>query len=251
MHTRNMDLSGRVIAITGASSGIGQAVAIACAQAGAAVALGGRRADLIEATARRIEDDGGTAIALPLDVADEESAHAFVHRAADRLGGLDVLVNNAGLFFLGPIETSPSEEWRAMIDVNVLGVLYCTQAALPLLRQSGQGDIVMMSSIGGRVVGHWSGVYSLTKFGIGALSEALRQETLQDDIRVIVVEPGRVRTELRDHMDPAVLEQITGDFEEVTPMEARDVAEMVLISLTQPRNVHISELLMRPARSPM
>src|SRR3712207_378727 len=144
-------LAGQVVAVTGASSGIGEAVALACAREGAAVALGARRADRIDALAERIRGEGGEAVAIATDVSDEESAHAFVRGAAERLGGLDALVNNAGLMLLGPIETSPSEEWRRMIDVNLLGVLYCTQAALPLLRERGGGSIVMIRSVGGRV----------------------------------------------------------------------------------------------------
>lgn len=248
---RGADLSGRVVAITGASSGIGEACALACARAGAAVALGARRADRLEAVARRIADEGGRAVAIPMDVADEASAHAFVRGAAERLGGLDALVNNAGVFFLGPIETSPSREWRSMIDVNVLGVLYCTQAALPLLRARGGGSVVIMSAVGGRVVGHWSGVYSATKFGIGAVAEALRRETSDDGIRVSLIEPGRVATEIRDQMRPEVLEEIGGAFADVVPLDAGDIADAVVYTLAQPPNVHVSELLVRPARSPM
>jgi clavulanate-9-aldehyde reductase len=244
-------LAGQVVAITGASSGIGEATALACAREGAAVALAARRADRIEALAQRIRDDDGQAVAIETDVADEESAHAFVRGAAERLGGLDALVNNAGVMLLGPIETSPSSEWRRMIDVNLLGVLYCTQAALPLLRERGGGSIVMMSSVGGRVVAKWSGVYSLTKFGLGAFTEVLRQETVADDIRVSLIEPGRVETELRDHMRPEIVQAISGGFSDVTPLAADDIASAVVFALGQPRNVHISEMLVRPARSPM
>jgi len=247
----NGALAGQVVAITGASSGIGQATALACAREGAAVALAARRADRIEALAQRIRDDGGQAVAIPTDVADEASAHAFIRGAVEQLGGLDALVNNAGVMLLGPIETSPSSEWRRMIDVNLLGVLYCTQAALPLLRERGGGSIVMISSVGGRVVAKWSGVYSLTKFGLGAFTEVLRQETVADDIRVSLIEPGRVETELRDHMRPEIVQAISGGFSDVTPLSAEDIASAVVFTLGQPRNVHISELLVRPARSPM
>ena len=245
------DLAGQVVAVTGASSGIGEATALACARAGASVALGARRTDRIEALAARIADEGGQAVAIETDVADEAAAHAFVRGAAERFGGLDALINNAGTMLLGPIETSPSSEWRSMIDANILGVLYCTQAAIPLLRERGGGSIVMMSSIGGRVVGRWSGVYSLTKFGLGAFTEVLRQETVDDDIRVSLIEPGRVETELRDHMRPEITEAIGKGFSGVTPLHADDIARAVVFTLSQPANVHVSELLVRPARSPM
>src|SRR3954452_15628378 len=149
-----MDLSGRTIAITGASSGIGEAVALACAEAGAAVALGARREDRIGELAKRIEDEGGRAVALPTDVADERSARAFIEHAYEQLGGLDGLVNNAGVMLLGPIVGAPTDEWRRMIDVNLLGLLYCTHAALPVMLADGNDgprDIVNVSSVAGRI----------------------------------------------------------------------------------------------------
>jgi clavulanate-9-aldehyde reducatase len=245
------DLTGRVVAVTGASSGIGEATALACARAGATVALGARRADRIDALADRIEAEGGRAIAVPTDVADEASANAFVQRAADEFGRLDVLVNNAGVMLLGPIEGAPTEEWRRMIDVNVLGLLYCTHAALPVMRSQGGGHIVNMSSVGGRVVGRYSGVYSLTKFGVGALSEVLRQECMDANIRVTLVEPGRVDTELRTHVREEVLKSISGGFAGVTPLDASDIADAVVWAIAQPPNVSVSEVLIRPSVSPM
>src|SRR5437879_287835 len=147
----DLDLSGQVVAVTGASSGIGEATALACARAGAAVALAARRADRIQALAERIAGEGGRAIAVPADVGDEEQARAFVDRAHSELGRLDVLVNNAGVMLLGAIENAPTEEWRQMIHVNVFGVLYCTHAALPLMHQQGSGHIINISSVAGRV----------------------------------------------------------------------------------------------------
>jgi clavulanate-9-aldehyde reductase len=145
------DLSGQVVAVTGASSGIGEATALACARAGAAVSLGARRGERIEALARRIEDEGGRSLAVTADVGEEEQARAFVQRTGAELGRLDVLVNNAGVMLLGPIENAPTEEWRRMIHANVFGVLYCTHAALPLMRAQGSGHIVNVSSVAGRV----------------------------------------------------------------------------------------------------
>ena len=184
------ELQGRVVAITGASSGIGEATALACARAGASVALAARRTERIEALADRIGQAGGEALAVTADVGEEHEANAFVTRTHERFGRLDALVNNAGVMLLGPIEGAPTEEWRRMIHVNVLGVLYCTHSALPLMHAQGGGDIVNVSSVGGRVLGRYSGVYSLTKFGIGAFSEALRQENVDTGIRVTLIEPG-------------------------------------------------------------
>src|SRR3984885_928936 len=241
------DLSGKVIAVTGASSGIGEATAIACAQAGAAVALAARRSERIETLAQRISDEGGTAISLTTDVGDEEQARAFVERTHSELGRLDVLVNNAGVMLLGPIENAPTEEWRRMIHANVLGVLYCTHAALPLMREQGGGHIVNVSSVAGRVARAGSGVYNLTKFGVGAFSESLRQEGVPIGVRVTLIEPGAVATELAGHNRPEVLEQISQRFAGVTPLDADDIAGAVLYAIGQPPNVSINEVLVRPS----
>src|SRR3984885_1400775 len=216
------DLSGKVIAVTGASSGIGEATALACARAGAAVALAARRVERIEALAQRIAAEGGRAIAVPTDVGEETQARAFIERAHSELGRLDVLVNNAGVMLLGPIENAPTEEWRRMIHANVLGVLYCTHAALPLMREQGGGHIVNVSSVAGRVARAGSGVYNLTKFGVGAFSESLRQEAVALGGRVRLVEPGAVATELPSHNRPEVLEQLAKNFQGVTPLESED-----------------------------
>ncbi|MEA2351982.1 MAG: hypothetical protein QOJ14_396, partial [Thermoleophilaceae bacterium] len=183
-------LDGRVVAITGASSGIGEATALALAGEGAAVALGARREDRIGALAERIESDGGRAAAIRVDVADEADAHAFVRGAHERLGGLDVLINNAGVMLLGPIEGAPTDQWRQMVEVNVLGLLYCTQAALPIMREAGGGHIVNISSVAGRVGNPGSAVYNATKWGVVGFSEALRKEAAPSKIRVTCIEPG-------------------------------------------------------------
>jgi NADP-dependent 3-hydroxy acid dehydrogenase YdfG len=241
-----MDLSGRKIAITGASSGIGEATALACVQAGAAVALAARREDRITDLAKRIADDGGRAVALPTDVADERQARAFVEHAYEQLGGLDGLVNNAGVMLLGPIAGAPTEEWRRMIDVNLLGLLYCTHAALPVMLEGGRGDIVNVSSVAGRIARAGSGVYNMTKWGVGAFSEALRQEVTAQGIRVTIVEPGAVATELSGHNRPEIREMISKNFAGVTPLEADDIARAIVYSLSQPPNVSINEVLVRP-----
>jgi NADP-dependent 3-hydroxy acid dehydrogenase YdfG len=241
----DFDLSGQVVAVTGASSGIGEATALACARA--AVALAARRVDRIEALAERISRDGGRAIAVPADVGEEEQAQAFIGRAHDELGRLDVLVNNAGVMLLGPIENAPTEEWRQMIHVNVFGVLYCTHAALPLMRAQGSGHVVNISSVAGRVARAGSGVYNLTKFGIGAFSESLRQETVGMGVRVTVIEPGAVATELAGHNRPEILEQIGKRFGGIELLQSEDIANSILYAICQPRHVGVNEVLIRPS----
>src|SRR6266550_972511 len=241
------DLSRQVVAVTGASSGIGEATALACARAGASVALAARRADRIERLAEQIAGEGGRAVAVPTDVTDESQARAFVERAHGELGRLDVLVNHAGVMLLGPIENAPTEEWRRMIHVNVFGVLYCTHAALPLMRSQGSGHVVNVSSVAGRVARAGSGVYNLTKFGVGAFSEALRQEAVAMGIRVTLIEPGAVATELPGHNRPEILEQMSKAFQGVTPLASEDIAEAILYAIGQPANVSVNEVLVRPS----
>ena len=242
----DVDLSGQVAAITGASSGIGEATARALARAGAAVALAARRLERIEALAEQIRNDGGSAIAVRCDVGEEEQAHSFVQRTNDELGRIDVLVNNAGVMLLGPIENAPTEEWRQMIHANVFGVLYCTHAALPLMHTQGSGHIVNVSSVAGRVARAGSGVYNLTKFGVGAFSESLRQECVPLGVRVTIIEPGAVATELAGHNRPEILEQIGKRFGGLQLLAAEDIANAILYAIAQPSHVSINELLVRP-----
>lgn len=244
----SFDLDGKTAAITGASSGIGEATALALASAGASVALAARRADRIEALAQRIEDDGGRALALPTDVSVEDEARAFIAHAYEHLGRLDILVNNAGVMLLGPVEGADTGQWREMIDANLYGVLYCTHAALPVMREQGGGDIVNVSSVAGRFANAGSAVYNLTKFGVGAFSEALRQEALHANVRVTVVEPGFVATELQGHnTDAAVrdrLEQFRGQIGDV--LEPEDIADAIRYAVSRPPRVGVNELLIRP-----
>ncbi|MGA2322192.1 MAG: SDR family NAD(P)-dependent oxidoreductase, partial [Solirubrobacteraceae bacterium] len=203
--------------------------------------------DRIDALAERITKEGGRAIAIVTDVGDEAQARAFLERAHSELGRLDVLVNNAGVMLLGPIENAPTEEWRQMIHANVFGVLYCTHAALSLMRKQGSGHIVNVSSVAGRIARAGSGVYNLTKFGVGAFSESLRQEGVPLGVRVTLIEPGAVATELAGHNRPEVLEQMGKRFQGVTPLEAQDIANAVLYAISQPPNVSVNEVLVRPS----
>ena len=220
---------------------------MACARAGAAVALGARRMDRIEALAQQIIDDGGRAIAVQTDVGEEDQARTFVERTRSELGRLDVLVNNAGVMLLGPIENAPTGEWRRMIQANVFGVLYCTHAALPIMREQGFGHIVNVSSVAGRVARAGSGVYNLTKFGVGAFSESLRQEAVGLGVRVTTIEPGAVATELPGHNRPEVLAQMARRFAGVTPLAAEDIATAIMYAIGQPPNVSVNEVLVRPS----
>ena len=243
------ELSGKAVAITGASSGIGEATALALARAGAAVALGARRKDRIEALAARIEDEGGTAVALEVDVTDEAQARGFVEAAHERLGRLDSLVNNAGVMLLGPVEQSDSDDWRTMLNVNVLGLLYCTSAALPFMRAQGSGDIVNISSVAGRFARAGNAVYAATKFAVGAFSEGLRNEVTEGGIRVTLIEPGFVDTELQSHNKGEVLETLEQMREHLGEvLRAQDVANGILYVVSQPPHVSINELLIRPTR---
>jgi clavulanate-9-aldehyde reducatase len=241
-------LDGKVAAITGGSSGIGEATAHALAAEGAAVALGARREDRIEAIAQRIESQDGRALAVGVDVSDEAQARSFVERAADELGGLDILVNNAGVMLLGAVHGADTEEWRRMIEVNLLGLLYCTHAALPLMAQSGGGHIVNLSSVAGRTANLGVAVYNMTKWGVVGFSEALRQEALHSNVRVTCVEPGFVATELQGHNEnPMVVEATEKMREEIGKvLEADDIARAILYAVSQPEHVAINEVLVRP-----
>jgi NADP-dependent 3-hydroxy acid dehydrogenase YdfG len=243
-------LEGRIAAITGASSGIGEATALELARAGAAVAVGARRRDRLDSLVERIESGGGRAVAIEVDVADEGQARSFVQSAHAQLGGLDILVNNAGVMLLGPVDGASPGDWRRMVDVNVYGVLWCTHAALPLMREAGGGDVVNLSSVAGRRATAGAAVYNLTKFGITGFSEALRQEALHYGIRITVVEPGMVETELQGHnRNPAVRRSLERNREQIgDPLASEDVAREILHIVTQPPHVCLNEVVVRPTR---
>ncbi len=204
--------------VTGASSGIGEATARLLADRGAAVAIVARRADRLETLADEIEAGGGKALAIEADVTDREQAEAAVRRTAEELGRLDVLVNNAGVMLLGPILDAPVEEWDQMVQVNLLGLLYTARAAIPHLLEAAAGgprqvaDLVNISSVAGRQARLGSGVYNATKHAVGAFSESLRQEVTERHLRVSLIEPGAVATELTDHNRDQIRDQIKQRF---------------------------------------
>jgi NADP-dependent 3-hydroxy acid dehydrogenase YdfG len=238
-------LEGRVAAVTGASSGIGEATALALARAGAAVALAARRADRLAAVAEQLE---GPSVVVEADIGDEQQAREFVQRAHDELGGLHILINNAGVMLLGPVTGADVEEWRRMISVNLLGLLYCTHAALPLIERSGGGDIVNLSSVAGRRAEAGAAVYNMTKFGVHAFSEALRQEALHAGIRVTTVAPGFVETELQGHnRNPLVQQALAKSREQIGEvLTPADIAEAIVNVVSQPPHVCINEIVVRP-----
>ena len=240
-------LAGRVAAITGASSGIGEATAMALSGAGAAVALGARRTDRLEALAERLE---GPASVHGVDLADEGQARGFVEAAQAEHGGLHILVNNAGVMLLGPVAGADVSDWRRMLDVNLWGLLVCTHAALPLIEGSGGGDIVNVSSVAGRRANAGAAVYNMTKFGVHGFSEALRQEALHSGIRVTTVAPGFVETELQGHNQSAVVQQsLMRAREEIGDvLSAGDVADGVLYAVSRPPHVCVNEVVVRPTK---
>jgi NADP-dependent 3-hydroxy acid dehydrogenase YdfG len=245
-------LEGTVALVTGASSGIGQATAALLAANGATVAIAARRKDRLEALAGQIRKQGGTALALDCDITDQRQAVAAVERTVEELGRLDTLVNNAGVMLLGPIEAAPVTEWQNMVELNVLGLLYCAHAALPHLLRAAEdsprqvADLVNVSSTAGRVAGKFRGVYNLTKHGVGAFSESLRQEVTKRHVRVSLVEPGAVATELADHNRDEVRDAIGAQLSGIERMQAEDIADVICYIVTRPRHVAINEVLVRP-----
>lgn len=245
-------LDGTVALITGASSGIGEATARALAAQGAKVAVTARRLERLERLASEIGGAGHTALAIRSDITDQGQAIAAVDRTVDELGRLDIVVNNAGQMLLGPIEGAPTEEWDRMIDLNLKGLINTTHAALPHLlaaaeeSERGCADVVNISSVAGRLARAGSGVYNLTKHGVGAFSESFRQEFAKRKVRSTIVEPGAVETELSDHIRDGVREQVRERFADIQVLEAADVADAIAYAVTRPWHVSLNEILIRP-----
>ncbi len=243
----NMAATGKVIAITGASSGIGEAAAKMLAAAGARIVIGARRTDRLQRLASEIEEAGGTVRHRALDVTDRDDVAAFARFAQSEFGRLDVMINNAGVMPLSPLAALKVDEWDRMVDVNIKGVLYGVAAALPLMEAQGSGQIVNLSSIGGHRVSPTAAVYCATKFAVRAISDGLRQET--DRIRVTVISPGTTTSELADSIsDDTAREEMRGFRAVQIPAEA--IAASILFAVSQPDDVDVSEIVVRPTASP-
>ena len=245
-------LDGTVALVTGASSGIGEVTARELAARGAAVAVVARRKDRLDELAAQIGSDGGRALVIEADITDKEQARNAVERTVGELGRLDTVVNNAGVMLLGPALDAPLEEWERMVALNVSGLLYIAHAALHHLVSAAEGeprriaDLVNVSSVAGRRANSGSGVYNLTKHGVGAFSEALRQELASRNVRVSLVEPGAVATELTDHLRPEIRQAAVKSLAAVEPLQAQDIADAIAYIVTRPRRVAINEVLIRP-----
>jgi NADP-dependent 3-hydroxy acid dehydrogenase YdfG len=245
-------LAGCTALVTGASSGIGAATAAELAANGARVAVVARRKDRLEGLVARIAAAGGEALAIAADISEEASAQQAVAQTVEHFGRLDILVNNAGVMLLGPTGQASTADWKLMVDLNVMGLLYCTHAALPhLVEAAGRdprrvADLVNVSSIGGRTVRPGSQVYNATKWGVGALSESMRQELAAQHVRVSVIEPGATRTELADANRPEIQAQIRGRQDGFDLLEAQDLADAIGYMVTRPRHVNVNEIMVRP-----
>ncbi|MFE2522161.1 SDR family NAD(P)-dependent oxidoreductase [Streptomyces mirabilis] len=248
----NRRLDGTVALVTGASSGIGHATALELAREGASVALVGRREDRLTDLAAEITGAGGKALVVPADITTAQAAAEAVERTVEGLGRLDTLVNNAGLMLLGPAPSADLNDWRRMIDINLMGLMYTAHAAVPHLVKAAAeeprqvADIVNIGSLAGRNAYAMSAVYSATKFGVGAFSEALRQELARQHVRVSVIEPGSVDTELRTHNPDVIQQHIVAALGDIQRLQSQDIADTVGYIVTRPRHVAVAELLVRP-----
>jgi NADP-dependent 3-hydroxy acid dehydrogenase YdfG len=247
------NLDGATALVTGASSGIGAETARRLSAEGAMVALVARRRERLDAVAADIEKAGGRAVVIEGDVSDRASAEAAVEATVERTGRLDILVNNAGVMLLGPAQQASLDDWERMLSINVNGVLAITHAALPHLVRAaedsprGVADVVTISSTAGRVARPGSSVYNLTKFGVNAFSEALRQELVAQRVRVGVIEPGTVDTELVTHNNAAIREATERQVARIEALQPADIADAVAYMVTRPRRVAVNELLVRAA----
>ena len=240
-------MRGKVALVTGGGSGIGAAAARALARCGAAVAITGRRAERLDALVAEITGAGGTAIAIPSDVADEASAGEAVARAAQALGRLDIVINSAGVNEAGGIGSLDLAGWRKVIDINLWGTIYTCKAALPHLRAAGGGDIINISSTAGRRAAGLFASYATSKHGVNGFSESIRQELGGENIRVCVIEPGATETDIAQSVsDPAWAAMMQQHVSKNGAMQPSDIAEAIIFVLGLPRRANLSQMLIRP-----
>ena len=237
----------KIVLITGASSGIGEATARLLAQQGATVVLGARRIDRLQALVTEIQAAGGTAMALALDVTDRTQTTDFVQRAVETYGRVDVIINNAGVMPLSPLASLKLDEWDRMIDVNIRGVLHGIAAVLPQMQAQGHGQVINIASIGAHAVSPTAAVYCATKYAVWAISEGLRQES--PSIRVTTISPGVTTSELADSISDAQGREEMKAFR-ATAIPAEAVARAIAFAVAQPADVDTSEIIVRPTASP-
>jgi NADP-dependent 3-hydroxy acid dehydrogenase YdfG len=247
----NENISGKVVVITGASSGLGAATARLLSQQGAIVVLGARRADRIEALASELTSAGGKAAAVVTDVANRGQIKQLVDKAVESFGRIDVMLNNAGVMPLAPLEALKTDEWDQMIDVNLKGMLNGVAAALPYMKQQKGGHFINVSSVYGHKVGPNAAVYCATEFAVRALSEGLRQEVKPYNIRTTIISPGAVATELLEHISETSIQAQTKDFVSKIAVPAKTFARMVAFAISEPADVDVSEIVFRPTAQPL
>src|SRR6266496_3340153 len=244
----NNNIEGKIVVITGASSGLGEAAAKHLSEQGAIVVLGARRVDRIRSLANELIKKGGKALALATDVTKYEQVKALVDAAVKTYGRIDVIINNAGLMPHSPLERLKIDEWNQMIDVNIKGVLYGIAAALPYMQQQKSGHIINVSSVAGHKVRPGGVVYSATKHAVRVISEGLRQEVKPYNIRTTVLSPGALATELADSVtEPDIAESMQKFYKDYA-IPADSFARVVAFAINQPVEVDINEILYRPTR---
>ena len=243
-------LLGKTAIVTGASSGIGEATALALAAEGAKISLVARREERLQALSNKIKNRGGQAISLVADIADLNKAQQSVHQTYDAFGSVDILVNSAGVMFLSSIAEANITDWQNMIQLDLLSLMTLSKTALSYMQQQGNGHIINISSVMGRTI--WAGRsagYSAAKWGVGAFSEALRQEAIASNVRVTLIEPGAVDTELSHNItNPTVKEEVLGYVANIEALESEDIASAILYAVTQPNRVNVNEILLRPLK---
>ena len=240
------NIKGKVVVITGASSGMGEAAAKHLSKLGATVVLGARRADRIEKLAKEIKDNGGKALAFAVDVTQRDQVQQLVDAAVEAFGRVDVILNNAGVMPLSPMERLNVDEWDQMIDVNIKGVLNGIAAVLPYMTAQKSGQIINTSSVAGHKVFNGSAVYSATKYAVRALTEGLRMEVKPYNIRTTIVCPGAVKTELLEHISEADIQQANKDYVGAVGISPDSFARVVAFAISQPEDVDINEIIFRP-----